>query len=1108
MGAIAYRAMGDGSVDISADSRAPKSINSEKRQITRNRTSYSCQACRKRKVKCDKTHPKCGACERTGEQCIFGKAEPAQPEEPPQVDDRSFLGIAASSHGEKRRSTFAEQGRRSPPPQKTPESGFRRHGLDALEDQLGRLTAMVELLKRESPQSSNGPLTPTSSDSNTESDAISRQSSHPPGTVYHTSVDDVDAVTKPIAELFLNTKTSLPSTRYKDTFWASVADELRQMQSTVKDVASFGNVGTSLQLDPYVNGHLEDQAPNPPDEEARKRDRLAFHRHLPEKEISEHTCSVCVSLSSDKATLLLGPACDRLDSSLKLDLMNGVPTEAQSHVLFRSFLTGVLPVLPFLALHSILRKYQTFWHWKRSYDKDPTAINETPDIYFLVMLNSIWYAGSLSLSKPGIERWFGESSRARICALYHDQAIRMLRLVSFPANNQVNILGAFAFLQALPCTEEEPLLVSAYVNMLVRLAQSLGLHRESTYTSVGQYEGEMQRRKWWQICQLDLSWSTSSGNPPLISEDYTDTATICVLQEAHLTGNEARKDMNGATFGEMPRMLPEPLSEPRASISVFQVISRAQAIAGGAIRKVGHLHHRTKAMSKEDLFQINRIVNDAEKQVQAVIKSLPSKGLPELGFIPPGAGSQSLARLDLDESLTQPLEDGEIAYYIGCNGPSISPSLARYHRQRLVASYKWARISLSMLCDRMHCVAYSPFLKNARSKLWTAARQCALHHCTSFLRKFISLATDASLETFRWSWPSVHQPMHATIIALVDTYERPHSIEAPRSRALIDQVFALSDPSVGIVGGPFGPSTQRPLHEGGSEAWNLLRSLRSAAWRKARLDPDVLWTEADQLAVGVARPLTKEQLIAQHLREDSLYDDTGATPSSGNDDSTFVGVQHMLRTQQEDAHTTANLPPRPRTCIQAKAAVHAINSAGRSGLFRLDHQQAMPWPLDHHHHDMKCPGPTAQVNKNVDDAKEVQGMASPYDQANRVLFEATVGKGQLEMERRSAAGRAATAVMAGQQEKTMMDSAVSEGKGGYGGMTPGSANTQQRSEGLATGQTELGQTVFGNGDVMTGVSGGSGAEEVFDWERWDAVFGQYSGYTDLMEDIIWDPPDE
>ena len=434
MGLIAHRAMGDGSVDISADSRGSKSMKSEKRQITRNRTSYSCQACRKRKVKCDKTHPKCGACERTGEDCIYGKAEPAQlvQDEPP-IDDRSFLGIAASIQGEKRRLTFDEQGRLSPPPpQRNPESSLRRHGLDALEDQLGRLTAMVEVLKRESPQSSNGPLTPTSSESNIESDAISRQSSHPPGTVYHTSVDDVDAVTKPIAELFLNTKTSLPSTRYKDTFWASVADELRQMQTTVKDVASFENVGTSLQLDPYVNGHLEDQAPNPSDEEARKRDRLAFHRYLPEQDTSRDDCSVCASLSADKAALLLGPACDRLDSTLKLDLTKDLPTEAQSHVLMRSYLTGVQSVLPFLTLQSIFRKYQTFWQWKRKYDQDPASVLETPDIYFLAVLNSIWYAGSLSLSKQGIERRFADSTRASICTLYHDQAIRMLRLVSFP----------------------------------------------------------------------------------------------------------------------------------------------------------------------------------------------------------------------------------------------------------------------------------------------------------------------------------------------------------------------------------------------------------------------------------------------------------------------------------------------------------------------------------------------------------------------------------------------------------------------------------------------------------------------------------------------------
>ncbi len=86
---------------------------------------------------------------------------------------------------------------------------------------------------------------------------------------------------------------------------------------------------------------------------------------------------------------------------------------------------------------------------------------------------------------------------------------------------------------------------------------------------------------------------------------------------------------------------------------------------------------------------------------------------------------------------------------------------------------------------------------------------------------------------------------------LIDLFRRPLSAEAPRSRALIDEIFALSGPDGGITHGEDGVFVQRPLREGGREAWDMLRRLRQKAWQKAGLDPDVLWTEKAQMMKGL-----------------------------------------------------------------------------------------------------------------------------------------------------------------------------------------------------------------------------------------------------------------
>lgn len=119
------------------------------------------------------------------------------------------------------------------------------------------------------------------------------------------------------------------------------------------------------------------------------------------------------------------------------------------------------------------------------------------------------------------------------------------------------------------------------------------------------------------------------------------------------------------------------------------------------------------------------------------------------------------------------------------------------------------------------------------------------------MEKFISLATDPDFQPFQWSWPGNHQPMHATMIMLIDLYERPYSSEASKSRAFIDKIFSLSGPDGGVVGGEDGITTQRPLKDGGREAWDMIRRLRQKAWQKAGLDPQRLWTEQAQIRAGV-----------------------------------------------------------------------------------------------------------------------------------------------------------------------------------------------------------------------------------------------------------------
>ena len=103
-------------------------------------------------------------------------------------------------------------------------------------------------------------------------------------------------------------------------------------------------------------------------------------------------------------------------------------------------------------------------------------------------------------------------------------------------------------------------------------------------------------------------------------------------------------------------------------------------------------------------------------------------------------------------------------------------------------------------------------------------------------------------------------------ILLVDLHSHPFSPEAAESRTYIDKTFQLSGPDGGVSSGEDRTCNQRPLREGGKEAWDMLRRLRQKAWTKAGLDPDMLMIEPkttkrsdpenSTLAVDLSQPET------------------------------------------------------------------------------------------------------------------------------------------------------------------------------------------------------------------------------------------------------------
>ncbi|OQV05913.1 Fungal Zn2-Cys6 binuclear cluster domain-containing protein [Cladophialophora immunda] len=203
-------------------------VRPEKRQITRNRASYSCLTCRRRKVKCDKARPICGGCQKADVECFYSQddttSSSAQPELPKEVTAPAW---------KKRKSSPMRQGSFGTT---IGSDDFRSPAdLKAIEEQLHRLTKMFDALRQ-----GNGNdlrlkelLTPEASTSDSGSDGIPPKSSmsldmFQPSN--HGPAREPSDLSMPLSGLRLSNGES----KTEDPFWNHISDEIDQLNHLMR----------------------------------------------------------------------------------------------------------------------------------------------------------------------------------------------------------------------------------------------------------------------------------------------------------------------------------------------------------------------------------------------------------------------------------------------------------------------------------------------------------------------------------------------------------------------------------------------------------------------------------------------------------------------------------------------------------------------------------------------------------------------------------------------------------------------------------------------------------------------------------------------------------
>ncbi|GAB7341379.1 hypothetical protein MBLNU457_7635t2 [Dothideomycetes sp. NU457] len=199
---------------------------------------------------------------------------------------------------------------------------------------------------------------------------------------------------------------------------------------------------------------------------------------------------------------------------------------------FSSQMTNLLP------LHPPSNQIKLYWTiYKERVDPlckvlhvptiEPTVLSAASHLGNLAkgfesLIFAIYYGAVTSLSAEECMSMLGED-RDALLARYRFAIEQALAHASFLTTEEIVVLQAFVIYMLCLRRNSYARMIWTLTGLIVRMAQTIGIHRDGTHFALSPFEVEMRRRLWWQICILDIRASEDHGCDPTIAEQQFDT---------------------------------------------------------------------------------------------------------------------------------------------------------------------------------------------------------------------------------------------------------------------------------------------------------------------------------------------------------------------------------------------------------------------------------------------------------------------------------------------------------------------------------------------------------------------------------------------------------
>ncbi|KAH7024282.1 fungal-specific transcription factor domain-containing protein [Macrophomina phaseolina] len=214
-------------------------------------------------------------------------------------------------------------------------------------------------------------------------------------------------------------------------------------------------------------------------------------------------------------------------SSTSVDMLSLHPPEHHLHKIWTLFKENVDPLVKVLHIPTVEPKIMSAIDNR---DHIPRGME--------ALLFSIYYAVITSTSAEDCHSSFSESKEI-LLSKYRFGVEQALARANFLETDEFVVLQAFVIFLICLRRNEAARIIWTLTGLVVRMAQTLGIHRDGSHFGLSPFEVEMRRRLWWQVCILDSRASEDHGCDPTIIEASFDTQIPLNVNDTDLTPDMA-----------------------------------------------------------------------------------------------------------------------------------------------------------------------------------------------------------------------------------------------------------------------------------------------------------------------------------------------------------------------------------------------------------------------------------------------------------------------------------------------------------------------------------------------------------------------------------------